>query len=44
MAYDFQRVLCTKEKGVLKATLNQPATLNALTPDFEKELHEALRE
>ena len=44
MGYDFQRVLCTKEKGVLKATLNQPATLNVLTPDFEKELHEALRE
>lgn len=44
MAYDYKRVLCLKGKGVLKITLNQPETLNALTPELEKDLHEALYE
>lgn len=44
MAYDYELVLCAKDKGVLKITLNQPETLNALTPELEKNLHEALYE
>ena len=28
----------------MKITLNQPETLNTLTPDLEKDLHEALYE
>jgi enoyl-CoA hydratase len=44
MAYDYELVLCAKDKGVLKITLNQPDTLNALTPELEKNLHEALYE
>jgi enoyl-CoA hydratase/carnithine racemase len=44
MAYDYKRVLCLKGKGVLKITLNQPDTLNALTPELEKDLHEAFLE
>jgi enoyl-CoA hydratase len=44
MAYDFKRVLCSKGKGVLKITLNQPETLNTLTPELEKDLHVALAE
>jgi len=44
MAYDFKCVLCEKGKGVLKITMNQPETLNALTPQLEKDLHEALHE
>ena len=44
MAYDYRLILCAKGKGVLKITLNQPETLNALTPDLERELHAALQE
>ena len=44
MAYDYQLVLCAKGEGVLKIILNQPDTLNALTPDLERELHAALEE
>ncbi len=44
MAYNYQNVLCAKEKGVLRITMNQPETLNALTPDLEREVHEALYE
>ncbi len=44
MAYDYQLVLCSKGEGVLKIILNQPDTLNALTPDLERELHAALQE
>ena len=44
MAYDYQLVICGKGEGVLKITLNQPETLNALTPDLERELHAALQE
>jgi enoyl-CoA hydratase len=44
MAYDYRLILCEKGKGVLKTTLNQPDTLNALTPDLERELHAALQE
>ena len=44
MAYDYKLVLCEKAKGVLKITMNQPETLNALTPDLEKDLHAALHE
>lgn len=44
MAYDYKSVLCEKGKGALKITMNQPETLNALTPDLEKDLHAALRE
>lgn len=44
MAYDYKYVLCEKGKGVLKVTMNQPETMNALTPDLERELHEALHE
>ena len=42
MDYDYKWVLCEKGKGVLKITLTQPETLNALSPDLEKDLHEAL--
>jgi enoyl-CoA hydratase len=44
MAFDYRGVICEKGKGVLKITLNQPETLNALTPDLEKNLHSALGE
>ncbi|MFH1123169.1 MAG: enoyl-CoA hydratase/isomerase family protein, partial [Pseudomonadota bacterium] len=44
MAYGYKRVLCEKSKGVLRIIMNQPETLNALTPDLEKDLHEALYE
>lgn len=44
MAYDYKCVLCAKGKGVLQITMNQPETLNALTPQLEKDLHEALHE
>jgi enoyl-CoA hydratase len=44
VAYDYQSVLCEKGEGVLKIILNQPGTLNALTPDLERELHAALHE
>ena len=44
MDYDYPRVRREKGKGVLKVTLNQPDTLNAFTPDLERELHEALQE
>jgi enoyl-CoA hydratase len=44
MAYDYDRVLGEKSKGVLKITMNQPETLNALTPELEKDLHDALQE
>jgi len=44
VAYDYQLVLCAKGEGVLKIILNQPDTLNALTPDLERELHAALEE
>jgi len=44
VAYDYQLVLCAKGEGVLKIILNQPDTLNALTPDLERELHAALQE
>jgi hypothetical protein len=42
MAYDYKRVLCAKGRRVLKVTMNQPETLNALTPDLEKDLQLAL--
>ena len=44
MADDYRRVSCEGAKGVLKVTLNRPEALNTLTPDLEKELHEALAE
>ena len=44
MAYDYNCVLCEKNKGVLKILMNQPETLNALTPQLEKDLHQALYE
>jgi enoyl-CoA hydratase/carnithine racemase len=44
MAYTYKCVLCEKGEGVLKITMNQPETLNALTPELEKDLHEALYE
>lgn len=44
MAYIFDSVLCEKGKGVLGITMNQPETLNALTPELEKDLHNALYE
>ena len=44
MAYDYRMVLGAKGKGVLKITLNQPETINALTADLENELHTALKE
>lgn len=44
MAYDYKLILCEKNKGVLRITLNQPETLNALTPELENELHNALYE
>ena len=44
MAYDYKLILCAKGKGVLKITLNQPETINALTADLENELHAALKE
>ncbi len=44
MAYDYQHVLCEKNKGVLKITMNHPDTLNALTPELEQNLHESLYE
>jgi len=44
MVYDYKRVLCSKANGVLRITLNQPETLNALTPELEKDLHGALAE
>ena len=44
MAYDYDCVLCEKGKGVLKILMNQPETLNALTPQLENDLHQALYE
>jgi enoyl-CoA hydratase/carnithine racemase len=44
MPMDYKFVLSDKSKGVLRITLNQPDTLNALTPELEKDLHEALHE
>ena len=44
MAYDYDCVLCEKSKGVLKILMNQPETLNALTPQLENDLHQALYE
>jgi len=44
MAYNYRLILCAKEKGVLRITMNQPETLNALTPDLEREVHEAFHE
>ena len=44
MAYDYDCVLCEKGKGVLKVLMNQPETLNALTPQLENDLHQALYE
>jgi enoyl-CoA hydratase/carnithine racemase len=44
MAYDYRMILAVKGKGVLKITLNQPDTINALTVDLENELHAALKE
>ena len=44
MAYNYECVLCEKSKGVLKILMNQPETMNALTPQLEKELHEAFYE
>ncbi len=44
MAYDYRLILCEKRKGVLEIILNQPDTLNALTPDLERELHTAFQE
>jgi enoyl-CoA hydratase len=44
MAYAYNYVLCEKGRGVLKITMNQPESLNALTRELEKDLHEALHE
>jgi enoyl-CoA hydratase/carnithine racemase len=44
MPYDYRLILGEKGKGVLKVTLNQPETINALTADLENELHAALKE
>jgi enoyl-CoA hydratase len=42
--YQYKMVLCEKGKGVLRITLNQPDTLNALTLELEDELYDALHE
>ncbi len=42
--YEYKMVLCEKGRGVLRITLNQPETLNALTPELENELYDALHE
>ena len=44
MAYDYKYVLGEKGKGVLKITMNKPETLNALTPELETDLYDALHE
>ena len=44
MGFDYKLLICEKNRGILKITLNQPETLNVLTPEMEKELHEALQE
>ena len=44
MGYNYRLVLCEKSKGVLRIILNEPDKLNALTPESEKDLHEAFYE
>lgn len=44
MAYDYDYVFCDKSKGVLKILMNQPETLNTLTPQLENNVHQALYE
>ncbi|MCA9855448.1 MAG: enoyl-CoA hydratase/isomerase family protein, partial [Dehalococcoidia bacterium] len=39
---EFENILYEVEGPVLTITLNRPEALNALSPDLERELHEAL--